>query len=79
MWVELADTLIGLGRSMQAPPECGIVVTRAEVEIPLEVSVGVRRGRLVFFAMPPHTRWKSGVLPPVHLSRMSFELLPGGE
>jgi hypothetical protein len=75
---ELANTLIELGRGLQAPPESGIVVTEAQIDLPLEVSVATRRGEIVFLAAPPHSRWKSGVLPPVHLSRMRFELLPDG-
>ena len=63
---ELGDTLIALVESVQAPPESGLVVTNVELEIPLEVFSGTTNGRLVFYGSPPHTLWKTGVLPVVH-------------
>ena len=69
---ELSETLLALVQGILAAPESGLVVEHAELEVPLEVVGGVEEGRLVIRASPPFTRWKSGVLPPVHLSRLRF-------
>ena len=63
---ELGDTLIALVESVEAPPDSGLVVTNLEMEIPLEVFSGMEKGRLVFYGSPPHTLWKTGVMPAVH-------------
>jgi hypothetical protein len=47
-----------------------LVITHAEIELPLEVAAGSRRGKLVFFGSAPHTRWVSGVLPAVHVAKL---------
>lgn len=72
--IELAATLLHLVESLTPTAGAGLVVTEAELEIPLEVASVVRRGELVFFAAPPHTRWQSGVLPPVQSSRLRVVL-----
>jgi len=74
--IELAAMLVALVESVQAPPEAGLVVTEAEMDVPLEVTGGMRNGELVIFGAVPHSRWKSGVLPPVHLGRLRVELMP---
>jgi hypothetical protein len=73
--IELAEMLTALIESVQAPPEASLVVTEAEMDVPLEVTSGLRRGELVIFGTVPHSRWKAGVLPPVHLGRLRVELL----
>jgi len=73
-WTELADTLLQLVESVTPPEGTGLVVTAAEIEVPLEVDSALHRGRLVFFGSAPHTRWRSGFLPPVHMSRIRVEL-----
>jgi hypothetical protein len=75
MWHELADTLIAVVESVQAPPGSGLFVTEAEIEMPLEVLGAVRDGQLIFYGSPPHTRWKSGVLPPVSVGHIRVGLL----
>lgn len=70
----LADTLIALVDAVRAPEESGIVVTEAEIEVPLEVTSAVHGGKLVFFGGPPHTRWVSGVLPPVNVGKLRVAL-----
>src|SRR5262249_31610248 len=75
-WYELADVLIGLVESVQGPPDSGLVVTEAEMGGPVEVNSGWRDGVRICFGAPPHSRWKSGVLPAVHLSRLRVELEP---
>ena len=79
IWYELADTLLALVESVQPPPGAGLVVTEAELEVPLEVQGGLRDGELIFWGSPPHTRWKSGVLPPVHMGRLRVALVSGAE
>jgi len=75
MWTPLSDTLLQLVHSMMAPPGTGITVTEALLEIPLEVQGALKNGDLVFYGTPPHSRWKSGVLPEVHMSRIRIELI----
>ena len=74
-WHELAETLLELVESVAPQGEPGLVVTEAELEIPLEVGGAVDRGRLVFYAGAPHSRWRTGFLPPVHRSRIRVELV----
>ncbi len=73
MWHELGDTLLALIASLDAGGGSGLTVTAADVDIPLEVSAGLRGRELVFLASPPFTRWKSGVLPAVHMAHFSIE------
>lgn len=72
--IELSETLAALVESVQTPPGSGLVVTEAEIDIPLEVRGGVREGQLILFGGPPHTRWKSGVLPQVHMGHIRVVL-----
>lgn len=62
----LGDTLLALVSAVRPPEGSGLVVTEAEMTVPLEVFSGREQGDLVFYASVPHTLWKSGVLPPVH-------------
>jgi hypothetical protein len=71
----LADTLIELARAVQAPSGAGLTVTEALIELPLEVWTGTGREGMVLYAAPPHSRWRAGVLPPVHMTRMEFALV----
>jgi hypothetical protein len=75
MRYELADTLIAVVESVQAPPGSDLYVTEADVEMPLEVLSAVRHGELILYGSPPHTRWKSGVLPPVGMGRIHVALV----
>ena len=74
VWNELADTLIALVEGLFPPAGSGLVVTEAELEIPLEVQAGRRNDDLIFFGNPPHTRWVSGVLPQTHMVRIQVAL-----
>ena len=80
IWNELSETLASLARSMMPPAGTGLVVTEAELRVPLEIRTAVRKGQLVILAQPPHTRWKSGFLPATHISqvRISAEPEDGG-
>lgn len=64
--IELADTLLALMEGIEPPVGSRLSVSEAILEIPMEVVGAVRGDELVFYGAPPHTRWKSGVLPPVH-------------
>jgi hypothetical protein len=73
--IELAEMLVALIESVKAPPESGLLVTEAELDVPLEVTGGERRGELIIFGSVPHSRWKAGVLPPAHMGRLRIELV----
>jgi len=73
--IELAETLVALIESVQAPPETGLLVTEAELDVPLEVTGGERKGELIIFGSAPHSRWIAGVLPPAHRGRLRVELV----
>jgi hypothetical protein len=75
MLQELGDTLVALITAVSPPPEYGLIVTYAELDVPLETFGGVENGQLVFYGNVPHSRWKSGFLPPVHPSRLVVTLL----
>jgi hypothetical protein len=75
---ELRHTLIALIDAVRAPGGSGVVVTEAEIELPLEVTSAMHDGKLVFFCGPPHTRWVSGVLPQLHLGKLRVELAEAG-
>ena len=75
--IELAEMLIALVESVQAPSASGLVVTEAEMDVPLEVSSAVRQGEVVIFGSVPHSRWQAGVLPLVNQGRLRVELLEG--
>ena len=74
MFTELADTLIAIVDALTPPPESGVYLTEAEIDLPLEVSGAELKGKLIFLASPPHTVWKSGVLPRIHKSTLRIEL-----
>ncbi|HEY7036582.1 MAG TPA: hypothetical protein VH482_34960 [Thermomicrobiales bacterium] len=73
---ELAQTLTALIEGLVPPTGSGLVVTAAEMDVPLEVSGAVIDGNLIFYGAPPHSRWKSGLLPPVHLGHLSIAVEP---
>jgi hypothetical protein len=75
--IELAETLQALVAALQPPEASGVVITDAELDVPLEVLTGERQGKLVFYAAVPHTRWVTGVLPTTHLSKLRIELVEG--
>ncbi len=78
-WNELADTLLALIEGITPPEGSGLVVTEAWFEVPLEVGSGLQKGEVIFYGSVPHSRWVSGVLPPVHLSRLRVALLEGAQ
>jgi len=68
----LADTLVALVESLQAPPGSGLVVEQATLDVPLEGRLDIVPGGTVFNASLPHTRWQSGFLPPVHMAHLEL-------
>ena len=74
MYYELADTLIALVQSIEPPVGSGLIVTEAEIQAPLEVYSGMEHGKLVFYGSPPHTQWRSGVMPAIHTSTLRITL-----
>jgi hypothetical protein len=79
MWTPLADTLIELVRAVTPPPGTGLTVTEAEIDIPLEIKAVTQGSEIVLYGTPPHTRWKSGVMPAVHLGHLKVELISSGD
>ena len=74
MIYELADTLTRVIDAVDVPAPPGIVITSAEIDFPLEITSARRGDTLVFFGSAPHSRWKSGFLPDVHLARLTIEI-----
>jgi len=74
MHYQLAETLMGLIAAVDVTPSSGLVITRAEIDFPLEVFSARRGNTAVFYASPPHSRWKSGVLPDVHMAKLRVEI-----
>jgi hypothetical protein len=66
----LAETLVALVEGLQAPAGSGLIVERASLDIPLEGRVDATPSGTVFSASLPHTRWRSGFLPPVHIAHL---------
>jgi hypothetical protein len=71
---ELAQTLIELIESVQPPEDSGLIVTEAELDVPLETSSAVHKDKLIFLGNVPHSRWKAGFLPPVAMSKIRVVL-----
>jgi hypothetical protein len=70
---ELHETLTAL---VGAIPLDGPVVLELQLEVPMEVTLGLSGGNLVVHAAPGHSRFTSGFLPPVHITRMHVVALP---
>jgi hypothetical protein len=68
--IPLSETLFGLVESLETPRGSGIEVTSAKIDVPLEGRVVLAHGVPVFHATLPHTRWRSGLLPPVHVAHL---------
>lgn len=71
---ELSQTLIELIEAVEPPAESGLIVTEAELDVPLETGSAVHGEKLIFLANVPHSRWKSGFLPPVSMSKIRVVL-----
>jgi hypothetical protein len=75
---ELHRTLTALVEAISPPPGGGLRIDRADLLVPLEVTVlpGPDGPRL--HARVPHSRWISGFQPPVAMSRFSVEAVRDG-
>ena len=71
---ELSQTLIELIESVQPPDGTDLILTEAELDVPLETGSAINGDRLIFLADVPHSRWKSGFLPPVSMSTIRVVL-----
>ena len=71
---ELSQTLIELIEGVAPPAGSGLIVTEAELDVPLETSGATHGSELIFLASVPHSRWKAGFLPPVANSRIRVVL-----
>jgi hypothetical protein len=65
---QLSETLTALVGAV--PVADAMTVLEVELEVPMEVVLASRDGRLVVEAGPGHTRFVSGFLPPVHATRL---------
>jgi hypothetical protein len=68
--IPFGDTLEALVESLTAAAAPGLVVESATMDVPLEGRVVRVDGTPTFFASVPHTRWRSGVLPAVHVAHL---------
>jgi hypothetical protein len=67
---ELHRTLVAAVQAVSPRPGSGLEVTEVEMDLPLEIVVGVRNGRPVIGGTAPHSRWVSGVLPETRMSHL---------
>ena len=76
-WPELHETLEALTAAFDVPFDeaisSGLVVERAELDIPLEVMTATGPNGPVVFARAPHSRWISGVLPTMQTGHLVIE------
>ena len=70
---ELHETLTAL---VGAIPADGPVVLDLDLEVPMEVTLGLDGDALVVHAAPGHSRFISGFQPPVHTTRLHVVALP---
>jgi hypothetical protein len=70
--IPLAETLVALVESLEAPPDSGLVVACATLDVPLEGWVVEAHGGPLFLASVPHTRWTGGFLPHVQLAHIEL-------
>jgi hypothetical protein len=68
--IPLAETLEALVDSLTVADAPGLVVESATMDVPVEGRVVRVDGVPTFFANVPHTRWRSGVLPAVHVAHL---------
>jgi hypothetical protein len=71
---ELSKTLMELIESLQPPLESGLIITEAEMDIPLETGSAIYKDRMIFLGDVPHSRWNAGFLPPVTMSKIRVVL-----
>jgi hypothetical protein len=72
---ELSETLIELIESVSPAINSGLIITEAEIDLPLEADSVVQNNELVFLGNVPHSRWKSGFLTPITMSHIRVVLV----
>ena len=75
---ELHHTLVAAVEAVSPTAGTGLVVTEVDIDLPLEIVVGERHGKAVAAGTAPHSRWKAGVLPAVHIGRLHIEAIDAG-
>ena len=72
---ELHHTLVAAVEAVSPPAPTGLIVTDVDLDLPLEIVAATRGGRPVIAGSAPHSRWRTGVLPPVHVAHLRIELV----
>lgn len=79
-WPELHQTLTQLVSAIEPPDGSGLRVDAVDLTVPLETATSMDGDRLVLLARVPHSRWTSGFLREVSVSRFAVELaLPAAD
>jgi hypothetical protein len=68
---DLHETLTAFLQAFDVPPEAGIAIDSAELEVPLQVRVIEDNGELRVCAQPPDSIYHSGFESLVHRTRMT--------
>ena len=76
---ELHRTLVAAVDAVSPARDAGLLVTEIQLTLPLEIVAGSRDGRPVIGGGVPHTRWRSGVLPVVHMARLRIGPIDPGD
>ena len=67
---QLHHTLTAAVEALSPQARSGLVVTEAELDLPLEIVAAEQGGRLLIAGTAPHSRWSSGFLPEVHVAHL---------
>jgi hypothetical protein len=67
---QLHHTLTAAVEAISPQGQSGLVVTEAELDLPLEIVAAEQNGRLLIAGTAPHSRWQSGFLPVVHVAHL---------
>lgn len=75
---ELHRVLVAAVEAVTPAAGSGLTVTEVDLDLPLELVAGIRDGVPVIAGNVPHSRWKAGFLPQVHLARMHIVRVDAG-
>jgi hypothetical protein len=67
---QLHQTLTAAVEAVSPQAQSGIVVTEVELDLPLEIVAAEQGGRPLIAGSVPHSRWRSGFLPEVHVAHL---------
>jgi hypothetical protein len=76
--IPLFETLVALVESLETSEGSGLVVESATMDVPLEGRVARTTTGPLFLAGVPHTRWRSGILPPLHVAHLGIARVEPG-